>query len=357
MSGLWIPSYQELKNHPKTQRVSEILDVKIVQVIGHLHLLWWWALSYAQDGDLTDFSNKEIARAAGWEGDPDVFVNSLVDCKIGKKHGFLEKGESLILHDWNVYTGKLQERREADRDRKRKERQAKKAQCPQDIRRTFAGHPQDVTRTSAPTRHNIIQQDITKQDTRESKNITPVFDEPKQASIVENYVENSPDIHKAAAEFLSHCRAESERREKAEQQGKEKKTPVSKDWQNDANFVQFMAAYPRPCEPQRAYRNWRKEVEKLRASPEELIQAAEHYAELCRKKGTLEEFTTKAANFLGRDRIWQEYKGGIPSYQRQEQSRSYEEIKRDYDRKFGDTITVDTTATESRNGGKMQENG
>ena len=52
----WIESHQELANHPKTKRFKRALGISTPQAIGHLHLLWWWALDYAQDGSLAAFS-------------------------------------------------------------------------------------------------------------------------------------------------------------------------------------------------------------------------------------------------------------------------------------------------------------
>ena len=34
-------------------KLARRLGVSLPAAIGHLHLLWWWAMDYAQDGDLT----------------------------------------------------------------------------------------------------------------------------------------------------------------------------------------------------------------------------------------------------------------------------------------------------------------
>jgi hypothetical protein len=52
---LYTPSHAELAQHPKTRKLARLLGVSIPTALGHLHLLWHFALKYAQDGDLTRF--------------------------------------------------------------------------------------------------------------------------------------------------------------------------------------------------------------------------------------------------------------------------------------------------------------
>jgi hypothetical protein len=75
----WIESHQELANHPKTKRFRRALGINTPQAIGHLHMLWWWALDYAQDGDLSRFAASDIAEACEWEEEPDDLYSALVE--------------------------------------------------------------------------------------------------------------------------------------------------------------------------------------------------------------------------------------------------------------------------------------
>ena len=95
----WIPSQVGLRDHPKTRRLARMLDAEPPHVIGYLHCLWYWALNYAPDGDIEDFEPEDIADAAGWTGDPDIFVESLINCG-GKKLGFLARIEEGWSSDW-----------------------------------------------------------------------------------------------------------------------------------------------------------------------------------------------------------------------------------------------------------------
>lgn len=118
----WIESHQTLANHPKTRRVARALGVHKAQVIGHLHLLWWWALDYSLDGDISQYADDEIAIAAEWDGDEEKFVHALVQA------GFLDVSDSgaRTIHNWYDYAGKLVHQRTANRDRMRTSRAAQK---------------------------------------------------------------------------------------------------------------------------------------------------------------------------------------------------------------------------------------
>lgn len=115
----YIESHQTLLGHPKTRKAARLLGIKRVHLIGHLHALWWWALDYADDGDLSRYEPDVIADACEWEDDPDTFVDALVSA------GFLHRdGDALHVHDWMDYAGRLVQRRKANAQRMRDARAA-----------------------------------------------------------------------------------------------------------------------------------------------------------------------------------------------------------------------------------------
>ena len=126
--SLWIESHQDLARHPKTKRLARALGVSKATAIGHLHLLWWWALSYAYDGQrVPPYDEADIADAVAWDGDPADLVEALVAA------GFFERQKDVILiHDWYDYAGKLLAKREEDRLRKARKRN--KPDGPADVR-------------------------------------------------------------------------------------------------------------------------------------------------------------------------------------------------------------------------------
>lgn len=154
----WIESHQELRDHPKTIRLTHLLGVHRMQAIGHLHALWWWCLSYADNGDLARFEYYEIAMAAGWDGDPEAFVKALAEA------GWLE-GDLMVVHDWEHYGGKLAERRRADAERKSAARR-------KEVRRKSGGRAME-RRTDGVRRE---------ENTREENTTTAGISEPKAST-------------------------------------------------------------------------------------------------------------------------------------------------------------------------------
>lgn len=117
----WIESHQELGRHPKAKRLARAIDTSLPAAVGHLHFLWWWAMDFAQDGDLSDYTDEDIADAAAWDGDARQFVKALVatgfvDDEDGQRH----------IHDWHDYVGRLLYKREQNRERSKRAYNAKK---------------------------------------------------------------------------------------------------------------------------------------------------------------------------------------------------------------------------------------
>lgn len=84
----WIRSEKAILNHPKTLMLSSILKVDIETAIGRLHMLWWWCLDYALDGDLSKHSAKVIESSCR------------IPLKVLKKSGFVDETPFVRIHDW-----------------------------------------------------------------------------------------------------------------------------------------------------------------------------------------------------------------------------------------------------------------
>lgn len=112
----WIMSHQSLLSHRKTLRAAAALRVRRPQLIGHLHILWWWCLDNATAaGDLGDTTDAELELAAEWDGDPGAFVSAITLA------GFLETSpDGRRLHDWGDYSGRLAARRVASAEGNRR---------------------------------------------------------------------------------------------------------------------------------------------------------------------------------------------------------------------------------------------
>jgi hypothetical protein len=115
----WIPSYQSVASHRKTLRLCALLGIRPPQAVGHLHILWHWALDNAgPDGDLGDCMDAEIAMAAMWDGDPSLFIEALIRARFLD----LDEGGRRRLHNWTLYGGKVADRRRRESDRIRSSR-------------------------------------------------------------------------------------------------------------------------------------------------------------------------------------------------------------------------------------------
>lgn len=84
------------------------MGIAVPAAIGHLHLLWWWAIEYAEDGDLSGFDAEELAAVCQWPGEAATLSAAL------ERAGFLNADGR--LHDWDDYSGRLQEQRERMRE-------------------------------------------------------------------------------------------------------------------------------------------------------------------------------------------------------------------------------------------------
>lgn len=116
----WLEAHQSLATNRKTLRLKRLLHISKATAIGHLMLLWWWALDNAPDGDLSEFGEEELAEIAEWPGKGAVkFAEAL------KTAGFIDPDGK--LHDWDEYTGRLiskrEQQREAARIRKQRSRE------------------------------------------------------------------------------------------------------------------------------------------------------------------------------------------------------------------------------------------
>jgi hypothetical protein len=111
----WIEIHGEIFSNRKIITAATMLTGGDVHaLVGHLARLWTWSLDNAEDGDLSYLSDRDIALAAGWRGQPARFVGALRSVHLLDSSG--------MIHNWEEYAGKLIERRRRDRQRKRIER-------------------------------------------------------------------------------------------------------------------------------------------------------------------------------------------------------------------------------------------
>ncbi len=112
-------------------------------------------MDYAPSGDLSDFSSADIAVGAGWDGNPEEFVEALVSSGMGLRAGFLERDEhgGLTVHDWSQHGGRDIDERRAAVDRKRRWRD----KANEDATRGETGTNANATRGETGTNANATR--------------------------------------------------------------------------------------------------------------------------------------------------------------------------------------------------------
>jgi hypothetical protein len=102
----WMRLEDAVRDHPKIMEAAADLSIAKVQMIGHLVLLWTWALRNAPDGDLRGRSPRHIALVCEWTGDADAFVGVLQRCRM--LDGNASDGTARV-HDWMEYAAQYRE--------------------------------------------------------------------------------------------------------------------------------------------------------------------------------------------------------------------------------------------------------
>jgi len=100
----YVQSGTDLSDSWKVDTVAVALDVPYVQVLGHLHLLWWFTANATHEsqefGDLSRFTASILERRMRWSGTAGALVAALV------ASGWLDDVDgALFVHDWADHSG------------------------------------------------------------------------------------------------------------------------------------------------------------------------------------------------------------------------------------------------------------
>lgn len=164
----WIKSHSQLRDHPKIKRAARELNISAITMIGHMHALWWWSMEFVPDGLVSAYDNEDIAENAGWEGDPERFINALLNCGAKDCPGLLEttRDGGLMIHDWEEHCGKEYEKRIKGVERLRKYRTRKKEErilgehSTNDVRDTDETNIEHCTSEVEKEKEKEIEKDI-----------------------------------------------------------------------------------------------------------------------------------------------------------------------------------------------------
>jgi hypothetical protein len=98
----WIESHQGLQQHPKTLKLATLMAWDIPATIGRLHILWWWCLEYAPDGNVSRHSTDITALAMGI---PAELGPKLIQALYESEFLDITSAKQYLIHDWMQYAG------------------------------------------------------------------------------------------------------------------------------------------------------------------------------------------------------------------------------------------------------------
>lgn len=94
----WFRVYAQLRGHPKVDDLARRLKISPAQAIGHLVMLWCWAVDYRPNGDLAGVTSRELEAASGWTGRLGAFTRAANAVRwIDGRSG------SFRIHNWLRY--------------------------------------------------------------------------------------------------------------------------------------------------------------------------------------------------------------------------------------------------------------
>jgi hypothetical protein len=102
----WIKFSYDLVHSPQMTMLARRLGIPQARAIGHVLGVLWWCVENTEDGHLETRDPRILASAGLWEGDPEVFVQALIQT------GWIaltEKGFQVCR--WEDYAGPVIERR------------------------------------------------------------------------------------------------------------------------------------------------------------------------------------------------------------------------------------------------------
>tara|TARA_Y100001963_G_scaffold56886_1_gene79493 strand:+ start:275 stop:763 length:489 start_codon:yes stop_codon:yes gene_type:complete len=131
-------------HHPKTRRLMKSLKMNPREAVGLLAVLWLNCMMWAEDGDLSSYTEEDLAEALFWDECPKKLIDALLSS------GFLELDKGgLKVKSWGEHTGKglsiRSKLKEQNRQRQRKHRAKKNGEAfPEHLEKGFASEQEMI---------------------------------------------------------------------------------------------------------------------------------------------------------------------------------------------------------------------
>lgn len=95
----WIEFHAGLWNHWKIQRLASKLQIPYAHALGMVSCLWTWTVTNSREGDLSRFTDPEVAAAMRSETPINGIKETLQQCELVDQDGH--------LHDWKNHGTRL----------------------------------------------------------------------------------------------------------------------------------------------------------------------------------------------------------------------------------------------------------
>lgn len=157
----WIESHQSLATHRKLYALCAALNISRAEAIGHLHLLWYWALDNAPDGDLSGISDQTLAEVSGFVDGMSLRSGKRFEARCHqcgdalRSTGFIEV-DTNRLHDWDDYAGRLVDQRRLSLEQRRLGGQRRMAKLSPDARRMLAEQAANARWNASSSRDTML---------------------------------------------------------------------------------------------------------------------------------------------------------------------------------------------------------
>lgn len=92
--------------HPKTMRLALQCKLPVYAAVGLLEMLFHFTAQYAPAGDIGKFTDEEIERAVGWDGEAGRFVDGLLTAQYVEHHDT----HRLVVHQWHEHADQAVQR-------------------------------------------------------------------------------------------------------------------------------------------------------------------------------------------------------------------------------------------------------
>ena len=99
----WFECHEQVREEVKLQRLAELLKIPYAHAVGLAVCLWAYATGHYRNGDLSDLTATEIARACCYNGDVTLLHKALMTCRLldadGHIHNWKKRGVKLLSRE------------------------------------------------------------------------------------------------------------------------------------------------------------------------------------------------------------------------------------------------------------------